>query len=121
MEKPAKYMSQQHTLLLFLSPVSDQQISRQKQSTLTKLVLYFGNLNKVASDNCPAICLTATVFFLIQVSTACCCLFPCEGTPELGLLMAPGGGHLPGSCQALNLLAALQQLQCIVEFSKSAA
>ncbi len=69
----------------------------------------------------PAICLTGTVFFIVQVSTACCCLFPCEGTPWLGLLMSPGGGHLPGGRQALSLLAALQQLQCIVEFSKSAA
>ena len=116
MEISALSVSQQHALLSFLSPASDQQVSQQRKRNAR-----FGNLNKVASDNCPSICLTGTVFFIVQVSTACCCLFPCEGTPELGLLIAPGGGHLPGGSQALSLLAALQQLQRIVEFSKSAA
>lgn len=88
---------------------------------MTKLVLCFGNQHKMASKKCRAICLTGKVFFIIQVSTACCCLFPCEGTPQLGLLMSPGGGHLPDGCQVLSLLAALQQLQCVVELGKSAA
>ncbi len=35
--------------------------------------------------------------------------------------MSPGGGHLPDGCQVLSLLAALQQLQCVVELGKSAA
>ena len=88
---------------------------------MTQLVLSFGSQNQMASNNCLAICLTGTVFFIIQVGTACCCLFPCEGTPQLCLLMAPGGGHVPGGRHALSLLAVLQQLQCVVEFSKSAA